>query len=446
MAEHHSVSYNLDEQYIFDPRIRRNAIIAVVVGFVLVILGIILAATGGGHEAAHGEHAGAAAEHAGAAAEHGASWLKRLFANLWINNVYFTGIALCGVFFVAVQYAAWAGWSSLILRIPMAFGFFLPVTGVLMIIYFLVAGADVAHIFHGHGLFHWTVEGIADEHSPNFDEVLASKTWYLNFGFFMARMVVYFIVWFTLFTIIRKRSLQEDIEGGLEIYDRNIVFSAIFIIFFAVTSVMAAWDWSMSADPHWFSTMYGWYTFASWWVACLATITLATIYLKEQGYLKMVNANHLHDLGKFMFAFSIFWTYVWFAQFMLIYYANIPEETNHFNEVFEGFGGKYKGMFFVNLLVNFLFPFLALMTRESKRKMTFLKLVAWGILAGHWLDFYLNMTPFMLGNDGGIGFMELGVIAIYAGAFVFVIGTFLAKAPLIAKNHPMLEESLHHNQ
>jgi hypothetical protein len=441
MAEHHSVSYNLDEQYVFTPSIRRTALISMVAGVVLIILGIILANVGG-HEVHGGEHAGQAAEHA----EHGASWLKRLFANLWINNVYFAGIALCGVFFVAVQYVAWAGWSSVLIRIPMAFGFWLPVAGVLMIVYFLVAGMDALHLFHGHGLFHWTLEGVAEEGNPNFDEVLASKTWYLSVPFFLLRMVIYFVVWFTLFLTIRKRSLREDLEGGVELYDRNIVFSAIFIIFFAVTSVMAAWDWSMSADPHWFSTMYGWYTFASWWVACLATITLATIYLKEQGYLPMVNANHLHDLGKFTFAFSIFWTYVWFAQFMLIYYANIPEETNHFNEILEGFGGRYKGMFFVNLFVNFLFPFLALMTRESKRKMRILKLVTWFILAGHWLDFYLNMTPFMLGEDGGIGFMELGVIALYAGAFVFVVATYLAKAPLISKNHPMLQESLHHNQ
>jgi len=448
MAEHHSVSYNLDERYNFAPGIRRTAFIGIGVGVVLIIIGIILAYFGG-HEAAHGagaEHAGHASEHASHAAEHGPVWLKRLFANLWINNVYFAGIAVCGVFFVAVQYVSWAGWSTVLLRIPQSFGFFLPIAGVLMVIYFLVAGMDAFHIFHGHGLFHWTVPGITDENSPEYDEVLASKTWYLSIPFFLIRMVAYFILWFGLFWMIRKRALREDMEGGIELYDRNIVLSAIFIIFFAVTSVMAAWDWSMSADPHWFSTMYGWYTFASWWVACLATIILAVIYLKEQGYLPMVNANHLHDLGKFMFAFSIFWTYVWFAQFMLIYYANIPEEIYHFNEMLYGFGGKYKSLFFINLFINFVFPFLALMLREAKRKMRILKLVAWFILAGHWLDFYLNMTPFMLGEDGGIGFMELGVIAVYVGTFVLVVGSALAKAPLIAKNHPMLEESLHLNQ
>ncbi len=439
MAGHHSVSYNLDEQYIFDSKIRRTALIAIAVGVVLVLLGAFLPEFGGHEAAGHGEHAAHGAEH-------GSPWLKRLFANLWINNVYFAGIALCGVFFVAVQYVSWAGWSIVVLRIPMAFGFWLPIAGVLMLVYFFVAGMDALHIFHGHGLFHWTLEGITEEGNANFDEVIASKTWYLGLPFYIGRMVVYFVVWYFLFTIIRKRALQEDVEGGVSLYDKNIYTSAIFIVFFAVTSVMAAWDWSMSADPHWFSTMFGWYTFASWWVACFATITLVTIYLKEQGYLSFVNANHLHDLGKFMFAFSIFWTYVWFAQFMLIYYANIPEEIYHWNVMLDEWDQKYRSMFFLNLFMNFVFPFFAFMTRESKRKMRILKLVSWAILAGHWLDFYLNMTPFMLGEEGGIGFMEFGVIAIYVGAFVLVVGNALSKVPLVGKNHPMLEESLHHVQ
>lgn len=428
MTEHQSVEYNLDEKYVFSPGIRKTALIAVGAGVLLVLLGIVMAIFGGGHEAHGGEHA----EHAG----HGIVWLKRLFANLWINNVYFTGIAVIGVFFVALQYVSWAGWATVILRIPQSFGFFLPIGGVMMVLLFLVAG---------HDLFHWTHEGLTEEGSPNFDEVIAKKSAFLNTPFFLARMVTYLVIWFSFFWFTRQRSLREDEEGGVLQHDRNITLSAFFIIFFAITSSMAAWDWSMSVDPHWFSTMYGWYTFASWFVAGLSTIMLATIYLKEQGYLPMVNESHLHDLAKLMFAFSIFWTYVWFSQFMLIYYANIPEETSHFNEIFEGFGGMYKPMFFLNIFINFLFPFLALMTRDSKRKMRILKIVAWTLLAGHWLDFYLNMTPYILGAEGGIGFMELGVVAIYAGVFVLVVGTAISKAPLIPKNHPMLQESLHHN-
>src|SRR5690606_26962330 len=170
-------------------------------------------------------------------------------------------------------------------------------------------------------------------------------------------------------------------------------FGVIFLVFFAVTSSTAAWDFVMSIDTHWFSTMFGWYTLANWHVTGLATIVLIVVALKENGYLRAVNASHLHDLGKFVFAFSIFWTYVWFAQFLLYYYANIPEEVVYFKERFSGYGGIYKSTFFVNLLLNFVFPFLLLMTRDSKRTYVILKLACWSVVLGHYIDFYNNIMP-----------------------------------------------------
>src|SRR5690606_34506629 len=215
------------------------------------------------------------------------------------------------------------------------------------------------------------------------------------------------------------------------------------IIIFAVTSSTSAWDWVLSIDTHWFSTMFGWYVFSSWFVSGLAAITLLVVLLKEAGYLKMVNSNHLHDLGKFVFAFSIFWAYIWFSQFLLIYYANIPEESIYFLERLSS--DHYSMVFFVNLILNFFFPFLVLMTRDAKRQMIFLKIVCVVVLAGHWLDFYLMVTPGVLTVNGGFGFIEIGLALIYFSAFVFTVLTSLAKAPLVAKNHPMLEESIHHH-
>jgi hypothetical protein len=217
----------------------------------------------------------------------------------------------------------------------------------------------------------------------------------------------------------------------------------LFIIFFAITSSMSAWDWVMSIDTHWFSTMFGWYNFASYFVAGLATITLAVIYLKEAGYLKMLTENHLHDLGKFVFAFSVFWTYIWFSQFLLIYYANIPEETIYFLERLQS--GEYGKFIFINLFLNFVFPFLALMTRDAKRKTIILKIVCYAVIVGHWLDFWLMITPGTLKEHGGLGLLEIGLALIYVAAFAFVVAQALTKAPLIAKNHPMIQESLHHN-
>ena len=157
----------------------------------------------------------------------------------------------------------------------------------------------------------------------------------------------------------------------------------------------------------------------------------------------MVTAEHLHDLGKFVFAFSIFWTYIWFSQFLLIYYANIPEESIYFVERLQS--DHYAPVFFLNLILNFFFPFLVLMTRDSKRHGVFLKIVCGVILFGHWLDFYLMITPGTLQHNGGFGLLEVGTMLVYAAAFLFVVLNGLTKSALVPKNHPMLQESLHHH-
>ncbi|MBO3273541.1 quinol:cytochrome C oxidoreductase, partial [Hymenobacter defluvii] len=217
----------------------------------------------------------------------------------------------------------------------------------------------------------------------------------------------------------------------------------LFLVLFAVTESMSAWDWVMSIDTHWYSTMFGWYVFASWWVSGIAAITLCTIFLKQAGYLRFVNASHLHDLGKFMFGFSIFWTYIWFSQFMLIWYANIPEESVYFNQRLGGFDNAYTGLFFFNLVINFAFPFLVMMTRDAKRQMIMLKIVSIAILIGHWFDFYLMIMPAtMQGNNGFI--IEIGTALVFLGSFLLLMTKRLSQASLVPVNHPFLDESIHH--
>jgi hypothetical protein len=246
-----------------------------------------------------------------------------------------------------------------------------------------------------------------------------------------------------MFGFIRNESLKEDMHGGDTHWRKLRVYSTFFIIIFAITSSTAAWDWVLSIDTHWFSTMFGWYVFSSWFVAGLAAITLLIVWLRQNEYLMQLSSSHLHDLGKYIFAFSIFWTYIWFSQFMLIYYANIPEETVYFVERLKS--DQYAWVFFLNLILNFIFPFLVLMTRDSKRHTIFLKIVCTVILVGHWFDFYLMITPGSLGENGGFGLIEIGTAMIFASGFIFVVLRTLATAPLVARNHPMLEESLHHH-
>lgn len=429
-----------DERFEFSSLAKRRLLMTAVLGVVLLVIGIIFVMNAGDHgAAAHGAeaagHGAEAAGHAAAAGEHHEpGWLERIYANLWINNVFFAGLGLIGVFFIAIHYVTQAGWSVPLIRVPLAFGNWLPIAGILMVIIWLVAS---------HDLFHWTHEELYVEGGPKYDPIISGKKAYLNTAFYLTRMVLYFALWYVFFRWMRKEILAEELSGSTDHWYKLIKISAGFIVIFAVTSSTSAWDWILSIDTHWFSTMIGWYVFASWWVAGLALITLIVVYLKEFGYLKMVNSNHLHDMGKLVFGFSIFWTYIWVSQYLLIYYANIPEESVYFFERLNS--DQYAWVFYVILIMNFFFPFLALMTRDSKRHMAFLKIVCPVVILGHWLDFYLMVTPGTMKESGGFGFMEIGMLLIFASAFFYVILSNLAKVPLVSKNHPLLQESMHHH-
>ncbi|SMB97433.1 conserved hypothetical protein [Hymenobacter roseosalivarius DSM 11622] len=418
------------------PSTRKKFITIIAAGVILLIIGVVLAALGIGeeHSAATGHEVGTGA---GASAEHHEGspvWLKRVLVSLWHSNVYFIGIAVIGTFFVALQYVAYAGWSVLIKRINEALSAWLMPGAIIMLIVFFVGR---------HDLFHWTHDGIMTLGHENYDAIVAGKSGFLNLPFYVIRMVTYLGIWWFFSERLRKLSLEEDINGGTEYFHKSINVGALFLVLFAVSSSMAAWDWVMSIDVHWFSTMFGWYVFASWWVSGIAAVTLAAIYLKQAGYLRFLNANHLHDLGKLMFGFSIFWTYIWFSQFMLIWYANFPEEAVYFNQRLGGFNGHYTWIFYFNLIINFAFPFLVMMTRDAKRQMIMLKIVCIAILIGHWFDFYLMIMPATMKAESGF-VIEIGIALIFLGSFLLLFTKRLSQASLVPVHHPFLDESVHH--
>lgn len=458
-----------DERYEFKSETKRTILITGVVGVVLFILGIFMAMNSSHHEENHeaGEkkehhasmeasknlvasteqHAAAEGhkeEHKAEAGEHHGSptWLKRIFTSLWHNNIFFAGIGIIGLFFIAIQYAAQAGWSAPIKRIPLAIGHWIPIAGILTVVIWFVVKGDI---------FHWTHHDLYEKGAEGYDKVIDGKAgmffWPLAHGsfpiFYVIRMVVFFGLWYLFFTWIKREMLAEDLEGGTARWYNARKLSAVFLVIFAVSSSVSAWDWVMSIDTHWYSTMFGWYVFASWWVTGLATITFIVASLKDAGYLKVVNSNHLHDLGKFVFAFSIFWTYIWFCQFLLIYYANIPEETIYFIQRMRN--APYSWIFYANVILNFVLPFLLLMTRDAKRHVSMLKVVCPIVIFGHWLDFFNMITPGVMMGNGGIGFLEIGLFLVFGSAFLFVVLTALSKLQLVAKHDPMMDEAMHHH-
>ena len=418
----------------------RKTFLAIIgAGVVLLVLGILAAVLHWGEHHTANHAAGAmhgAAEHHGAEHHGSAPWLKRVIVSLWHSNVFFVGVSAVGTVFMAIQYVAYAGWSVMVKRIAEALSAWIIPGGVIMLVVF---GAGLIN----NDLFHWTLPGIMEKGSKTYDAIVAGKSGFLSIPFYLIRTVSYLIIWATFSWKLRQLSLAEDLNGGTYWFHKSIVASALFLVLYAVTSSMSAWDWVMSVDVHWFSTMFGWYVFASWWVTGIACITLTAIFLKQAGYLKFLNPSHLHDLGKLMFGFSIFWTYVWFAQFMLIWYANLPEESVYFNQRLGGFEGAYTPIFFGNLVINFVFPFLALMTRDAKRQMIMLKIVCIAIIVGHWSDFYLMFMPGTMQGDNGF-LIELGIFAIFAGSFLLLFMRRLASAPLVPLHHPFMDESVHH--
>ena len=457
--DHHFDREALNEQFVFSAKAKRTIFIIIAIGVISSLLGIFFMATDSGHhDEAHaalemadnqlaslqdppttvGTHDGDAQIHeAGDGGHHAYHWTNRIKVNLWINVIFFVGLSVIGVFWVAIQYIAMAGWSAGFKRVPEAFASFLPVGLVLFLI---------AFGWGYHEIFHWTDSQLYATNSPAYDSIIAGKSAFLNIKFFVIGSIVIIGGWFLFHFFTRRNSLAEDratTKEQIRKHYRNMVkLSAGFVVFFGITSSVAAWWWTLSIDTHWFSTMFGWYHFASWWVAGIAAITLTVVMLREAGYLKFINENHLHDLGKFVFAFSIFWTYIWFSQFLLIYYANIPEETAYFVERLQS--PIYKKYIFIILLVNFIIPFLGLMTRNAKRKMTILKVICIAVIIGHWFDFYQMITPGTLREHGSFGFLEFGMPFIFIGVFAYLVGMSLAKAPLVAKNHPLLEEAYNH--
>ena len=373
-----------------------------------------------GHEAVAGE------EHA-AHDEHLLHQLQnRPWAALYVAAFFFFMIALGVLAFYAIQRASQAGWSPMLFRVMEGITAYIVPGGIIVFVILVLS------VFHFNHLFTWMDPEVVAE-----DKLIRNKSGYLDPIFLLIRAAIYLGGWIAYREISRRLSIAQDKADDDSNFKKNFRWSAGFLVFYLVTESMMSWDWIMSVDPHWFSTLFGWYVFASMMVSGITVIAIIAIYLKSKNYLPDVNDSHIHDLAKFMFGFSIFWTYLWFSQFMLIWYANIPEEVTYFVQRIE----DYKLPFFGMVVMNFVFPLLVLMNSDYKRINWFVIMTGIVVLLGHYLDVFNMIMPSAVGDQWFIGIPELGALSFFSGAFIYWVFRALTKAPLQVTRNPYIEES-----
>lgn len=437
--------------YSFSPKLKLYSIILIVVGLVLFGVGYMLnhhlddaAITSMMESVHHGnEHHTPmnSAELVGpqdqaAHLEHATHQVHNTpYAALLTASMLFFGISACALFFLSIQHAAHAGWSIIVTRVMEAVASYLPVGGAIMLILTFLNVGGVAH------LYHWMDPELTNPDSPKFDIILYEKALkFLNIPFYVARILIYvlgasFFVW-----KIKSLSKKLDETKAKKDHQKLYNWSVGYIAFFGFASAAWAWDFIMTIDPHWYSTLYIWYSMVSTLSSAVAVIILIAVHLKRKGVLPQFNDNHLHDLAKFLFATSLLWTYLWFDQFMLYWYANIPEEVRYFFDRF----AYYKYTFLPMLIINFLLPLLVLVSSSIKRNYKVVTTMAILVVLGHWLDFFNMVMPGTVGpfwDNAYTALLVVGAFLFSVGLFTLVVMSALTKLKLIPTGNPFLHES-----
>jgi len=408
----------MNERFEIPARLKTTSFVLMLIGIVTLLLGVFTLANNhdANHEIMHAER-------------------TRFWIVLLHNSVFFLLICVASIFVQAAASLAQGGWIVAYKRVPEAIGANVWIFGVItMIILFLIA--FVFNIDGHNTIYHWV--------HPEGDKILEGKSAFLNKGMFAGFTIVTITLWSFFGRKFRSLSIAQESapKNSTKIYWTMVKWSAGFLLVYALTQMSTTpWLWIMSIDAHWYSTMFSWYTFASAFVSGMSLILLWVVYLKNQGNLEIVTKEHIHDLGKFMFAFSIFWTYVWFAQYMLIWYGNIPEETVYYKMRQQG---PYGVIWYATFIINFVMPILILMARPSKRNYFTVSFMAMVIIFGHWLDFYIMTMPGPLGEHWHLSWYELGIFAGFVGILIYTIATTLTKSSLVPNNHPLLKEALLH--
>jgi len=358
---------------------------------------------------------GSAAMAASQPAQMAFSWLVAFL--FWIS------IALGALFFVLVLYATKAGWGVAVRRLSENAMATLPVFVLLF----------VPVVWGAPHLYSWW-------NGPGDDPLLQAKEAYLNSGFFLARAAIYFVVWSAIAWWYSSRSARQDATGDHGITRLLTAASGPALILYAVTITFAAIDWIMILDPHWYSTIFGVYFFSGSLVGVFSFLVIVVVALQSAGYVRrVIHLGHYHDLGKLLFAFLVFWTYIGFSQYFLIWYGNIPEETIWFRERMHG---SWLGLSLVLALGHFVIPFFFLMPRAIKTRPPLLLAAAVWMLLMHLADLYWCVMPILHHDGPAFGLADLAALAAVGGVFLAAFGWMLRSRKLIPARDPRLAESL----
>jgi hypothetical protein len=364
----------------------------------------------------------------------GGSDREQFFFSYLVGWVFCLTIALGSLFFVLIQHLTKAAWSVVVRRIPEGLLWTFP----------LLALLSFPVIYGMHDLYHWTHHELFDPASPEYDRVIAGKEAFLNVPFFLIRLLFYFSAWTLLAYKLYSLSIRQDVTGEEDIPARLRKVSAWGLPLFAITTAFGGIDLLMSLDPHWFSTMFGVYFFAGCFVGALATIAFTTLLVQGPGRMLsgVVTTEHHQDLGKLLFGFTVFWTYIAFSQYMLIWYGNLPEETVWFRHRLEH-GWQYHSA--ALLIMHFIIPFVVLLPRASKRTPAILGFMTVWMLVMHWFDLHWIAMPVLDTARGGHAAFHWLDFTCWLGLFGVFYGLFMyrfSRHSLVPTNDPNLAKSL----
>ena len=353
------------------------------------------------------------------------------WASYLIVNYYFFSIAMGGAFFFVIQSISQSGWSAAFKRVSEAMMSYIPFAA----LFFLLLWFGV------NDLYQWS-----HKEATALDPVILHKSVYLNVPFFFVRMILYFLLWIVFIRKLRQISLKEDLadpantDGIMFLFGKTELYSKIFIFILAITFSLAAFDWIMSLDVKWYSTIFALKNLVASFLHGVSILTLIVFILYKRGYFPFLNEYHFHDFARYIFMLSIIWGYFWFAQFMIIWYGNIPEETAYYSVRWQE---GWKILFFLEIGLNWFIPFMVLLPVRASRNMSIITIVIIFLIIGQYIDLFVQVIP---GTTGALkfGWIAMGTFLGYAGLFSLVVATTLSKAKIIPSNHPYLDESLNH--